>query len=92
MGEEKEAWPDGPGLDKNLERGQMILQQQCQGLSTLFSGYEHALAFTFLISKMKSLRQMIPKVISSLKLVCMFFQEILGMKQELRIPCLVLWI
>jgi len=68
--------------------GQMRLQQQCQGLNTLFSGYDHALAFTFLISKMKRLRQMIAKVISSLKLF-MFFQEILGMRQELRIPCLV---
>lgn len=69
----------------------MRLQQQCQRLNTQFSSYDHALAFTFLSSKMKRLRQMIAKVISSLKFF-MFFQEILGMKQELRMPCLVLQI
>lgn len=60
----------------------MGLKQKCQGFNTLFSGYE--LAYTSLISKMKRLRQMIAKVISSLKLVFMFLQRNPGDKTRVK--------
>lgn len=70
MGEE--AGLGGPGLDNNLAGGANETLATVSRTSTPFSGYARALAFTVLISKMRGLRQMVAKVISSLKLVFMF--------------------